>query len=126
MGLTILILLLPVIFLVAAFWQGTLCLEVRCGIFFRDFTPDSATISQKLLQRLVFTGALVVSLVVKWSFVTTESVCEKLSLEQLTQQLYHPRCQFSSGFNKSRHSDKLLRCFMKNFYPVNGVNGRCG
>ena len=63
-GLTILILLIPVIFLVAAFCQGTFMPEVsREGIFLgiiplivQRFPPA------KLWQRLVFTGALVTSI----------------------------------------------------------------
>jgi len=45
-GLTILILLLPVIFLVAAFGRGLYARTQPMRHFFRDFTPDSATISQ--------------------------------------------------------------------------------
>jgi len=50
---------LPVIFLVAAFWQGLYASAALA--FFKDFTTDSAIIPQTLAT-LGFTGALVVSL----------------------------------------------------------------
>jgi len=58
MGLTILILLLPVIFLVAAFWQGLYAELSRFGIFL-GILP---LILQQFPKTLGFTGALVVSL----------------------------------------------------------------
>ncbi len=103
-GLTILILLMPVIFLVAAFWQGTFMPEVsRFGIFLgilpliiQQFPPS------KLWQRLVFTGALVVSLVCSgallqqnqfvpeetllWRQLSGQALPSSLSVQQWVQQ----------------------------------------
>lgn len=89
-GSTILILLMPVIFLVAAFCQGTFMPEVsRCGIFLgilplivQQFPPA------KLWQRLVFTGALVVSIVCSGALLQQNQLVpeETFLWRQLTQQ----------------------------------------
>lgn len=88
--LTSLMLLLPVIFLVAAFWQGTFMPEVsRFGIFIgiiplflRQFPPV------KLWQHLVLTAALVASLLSSGAMLQQNQFIpeETILWRQLTQQ----------------------------------------
>jgi hypothetical protein len=139
-GLTILILLLPVIFLVAAFWQGTFMPELsRFGIFLgilplilQQFPPP------KLWQRLVFTGALVVSLLgsgallqqnqfipeetLLWRKLTQQALPSSLSVQQWVQQKQEQRQIAQVLYEKLLPGQRVLMDDAINFPIIYLVN----
>jgi len=84
-GLTILILLLPVIFLVAAFWQGTLCLNSAVWHFFRILPLILQQFPQNF-GNAWFYWALVVSLLGSGALLQQNQFIPEETLRKLTQQ----------------------------------------
>ena len=139
-GLTILILLLPVILLVAAFWQGTFMPEIsRFGLFLgiiplvvEQFPPSSRG------QRLVITGALVVSLVCSgallqqnqfipeetflWRQLTQQALPSSLSVQQWIQQKQAQRQIAQVLFEKILPGQRVLMDDALNFPIIYLVN----
>ena len=139
-GLTILILLLPVILLVAAFWQGTFRPEIsRFGLFLgiiplvvEQFPPSSRG------QRLVITGALVVSLVCSgallqqnqfipeetflWRQLTQQALPSSLPVQQWVQQKQAQRQIAQVLFEKILPGQRVLMDDALNFPIIYLVN----
>lgn len=138
--LTSLILLLPILFLAAAFWQGTFLPEVsRFGIFLgiiplilQRFPPT------KLWQRLTITGALVVSLLasgallqqdrlipeesILWRKITQQALPSSVSVQQWVQQKQAQRQIAQVLFEKLLPGQKVLMDDAANFPIVYLVN----
>lgn len=125
-GLIILILLLPVIFLVAAFWQGTFMPEIsRFGIFLGILPLMLQQFPLvKLWQRLVFTVALVVSLLgsvtllqqnqfvpeetILWRQITQQELPSLVSVQQWVQQKQAQRQVAQVLFEKLLPGQRVL------------------
>lgn len=120
-GLTLLILLLPVIFLVAAFWQGNFMPEVsRFGIFLgilplilQQVTPS------RLWQHLVFTGALVVSILGSVALLQQNQFVpeETLLWRQMTQQALPPSLSAQQWFQQKQAQRQIAQVLFEKLLP---------
>lgn len=139
-SLSSLILLLPVIFLVAAFWQGTFIPEIsRFGIFFgifplmlQKFPPT------KLWQRFFLTGALAINLffcgaflqqnqfvpeeIVLWRKITQQALPSSISVQQWLQQKQAQRQIAQVLFEKLLPGQRVLMDDAVNFPIIYLVN----